>query len=262
MGMEIRLTAFHVAKQLDLKGIRAFLEAKPAAEASSELFYSFPGNRYQYFFNYGIIVFCGYSQEEMEGAIETASSYMRFAVSHTTRDEFAILYEEDAGMRFEFHRVILGTLTDEVFRIVMLNLAQSLALDYYVNTAENLLMEIKGFTNQMERTGNLRIRRKNMMRFLGRALNTQNSIVENIYIFDVPELVWEKEYLDKLHQGLIQHFDLRLRFRGVEYMMRMIEANLEVFSEILNQRESNLLEIIIILLILVEVFDLFITKFL
>ncbi len=101
-----------------------------------------------------------------------------------------------------------------------------------------------------------------MMRFLGRALNTQNSIVENIYIFDVPELVWEKEYLDKLHQGLIQHFDLRLRFRGVEYMMRMIEANLEVFSEILNQRESNLLEIIIILLILVEVFDLFITKLL
>lgn len=260
MGMEITLTAFHVAKQLDLKGIRTLLE-KPSAETSSELFYSFSGNRHQYYFNYGVIVFCGYTNEEMEGAIQTVSPHFRFAVSHVTRDEFAILHEAEAAMRFEFHRVILGTLTDEVFRVVMFNLAQSVALDYYGNTAENLLMEIKGFTNQMERTGTLRIRRKNMMRFLGRALNTQNSIVENIYIFDVPDLVWENEYLDKLHQGLIQHFDLRIRFRGVEYMMRMIEANLDVFSEILNQRESSILEIIIILLILVEVVDFFLKKF-
>jgi uncharacterized Rmd1/YagE family protein len=261
MGMEITLSAFHVAKQLDLKGIRTVLD-KPAAEASSELFYSFPGNRYQYYFNYGIVVFCGYTDEEMENALKAVSPFFRFGVSHVTRDEFGVLHEEGVGMRFEFHRVILGTLTDEVFRIVMFNLAQSVALDYYANTAENLLMEIKGFTNQMERKGTLSIRRKNMMRFLGRALNTQNSIVENIYIFDVPDLVWENEYLDKLHQGLIQHFDLRTRFRGVEYMMRMIDANLEVFSEILNQRESSLLEIIIILLILVEVIDFFISKFL
>lgn len=260
MGKEITLTAFHVAKQLDLKGIRAIMD-RPVSEGSSELFYAFPDNRYQYYFNYGLIVFCGYTDDEMEGAIQTVGPYMRFAVTHTTRDEFGILQEAGAGIRFEFHRVILGRLTDEVFRIAMFNLAQSVALDYYGNTAENLLMEIKGFTNQMERTGTLRIRRKNMMRFLGRALNTQNSIVENIYIFDVPDLVWENEYLDKLHQGLIQHFDLRTRFRGVEYMMRMIEANLEVFSEILNQRESSLLEIIIILLILVEVVDFFINKF-
>ncbi|HLT80648.1 MAG TPA: RMD1 family protein [Cyclobacteriaceae bacterium] len=260
MGKEITLTAFHVAKQLDLKGIRTAL-GKPVAEQSSELFYSFPDNRYQYYFNYGVIVFCGYTDEEMRDAMQTVEHYSRYSVSHISRDEFAILHDADASTRFEFHRVILGTLADEVFRIVMFNLAQSVALDYYANAAENLLMEIKGFTNQMERKGTLSIRRRNMMRFLGRALNTQNSIVENIYIFEVPDLVWENEYLDKLHQGLIQHFELRTRFRGVEYMMRMIEANLEVFSEILNQRESSLLEIIIILLILVEVVDFFIGKF-
>jgi len=44
--------------------------------------------------------------------------------------------------------------------------------------------------------------------------------------------------------------------------LRIIEDNLRVFSEIINQRESSLLEWIIILLILVEVFDLLITKLL
>jgi uncharacterized Rmd1/YagE family protein len=124
------------------------------------------------------------------------------------------------------------------------------------------LTEVRGFAKELEATGKLKISRKNMMRFLGRALNTQNDIAENIYIFDAPELVWDDEYLDKLHQGLIKHFDLRVRFSEIEYTLRIIEDNLSVFREIINQRESNILELIIIVLILVEVFDLLITKLL
>ena len=100
------------------------------------------------------------------------------------------------------------------------------------------------------------------MRFLGRALNTQNDIAENIYIFDAPDQVWDDEFLDKFYQGLMKHFDLRVRFSEIEYTLRIIEDNLTVFREIIHQRESSLLEYIIILLILVEVFDLLITKIL
>jgi uncharacterized Rmd1/YagE family protein len=74
--------------------------------------------------------------------------------------------------------------------------------------------------------------------------------------------VWDDEYLDKLNQGLMKHFDLRVRFSEIEYTLKIIENNITVFREIINQRESNLLEYIIILLILVEVFDLLITKLL
>jgi uncharacterized Rmd1/YagE family protein len=74
--------------------------------------------------------------------------------------------------------------------------------------------------------------------------------------------VWDDEYLDRLHIGLMKHFDLRLRFSEIEYTLQIIENNLRVFREITHQRESNTLEWIIILLILVEVFDLFISKLL
>ena len=101
-----------------------------------------------------------------------------------------------------------------------------------------------------------------MMRFLGKALNTQNEIAENIYIFDAPDQVWDDEFLDKLHQGLMKHFDLRVRFSEIEYTLKIINDNLSIFREIINQRESSLLELIIIVLILVEIVDLFITKLL
>ena len=74
--------------------------------------------------------------------------------------------------------------------------------------------------------------------------------------------MWDNEYLDGLNKGLMKHYDLRIRFSEIEYTLRIIEDNLRVFREISAQRVSNTLEWIIILLILVEVFDLLISKLL
>lgn len=262
MSQTVKLSAFLVANQLDIKGIKSFLDIKPLADSSSELYYGFSGGKYQYYFNYGVVVFAGYSEDEMKYAVKTVSPYQKNPLTLWLRDDHELRLGETSDVSFDFDQVVLGRLDEKVIRIAMFNLAQSVALDYYHEVTENLLTEVKGFANQLEITGKLKISRKNMMRFIGRALNTQNEIAENIYIFDAPELVWDDEYLDKLHQGLMKHFDLRVRFSEVEYTLRIIEDNLSVFREIIHQRESSILEYIIIILILVEVFDLIITKLL
>lgn len=256
---QVKLSALLVANQLDLKGIKAFLELKPIADTSSELFYSFGPDKYQYYFNYGVIVFSGHTDEEIKLAIKAIHSFHRNPLPTWLRDDHEITVE-NGDLKFEFNRVVVNRLDAKVYRIAMFNIAQSVALDRYHEITENLLTEIRGFTNHLETTGKLKISRKNMLKFIGKALNTQNDIADNIYIFDAPELVWDDEFLDKLHQGLMKHFDLRVRFSEIEYTMRIIEDNLSVFREISHQRESNTLEWIIILLILVEVFDLFISK--
>ena len=262
MAKTVKLSAFLVANQLDIKGIKTFLDIKPLADSSAELFYAFGDEKYQYYFNFGVMVFAGYSEDEMKYAVKTVQSYQRNPLQIWLRDDHNIKVEEGSATSFEFDELIVGKLDFKVIRIAMFNLAQSVALDYYHDVTENLLGEVKGFANELERSGKLKISRKNMMRFIGRALNTQNDIAENIYIFDAPDLVWDDEFLDKLHQGLMKHFDLRVRFSEIEYTLRIIEDNLSVFREIIHQRESSILEYIIILLILVEVFDLIITKFL
>ncbi|HEY9045308.1 MAG TPA: RMD1 family protein [Ohtaekwangia sp.] len=263
MPLPVKLSAFLVANQLDIKGIKTFLDIKPLADSSSELYYHFGNGKYQYYFNYGVVVFAGYNEDEMKWAIKTIAGFQKSPSLNWLRDDHELQCEEGrSDIAFDFDRVVLGRLDDRVIRIAMFNLAQSVALDYYHGVGETLLTEVKGFANQLELTGKLKISRNNMMRFIGKALNTQNEIAENIYIFDAPDLVWDDEYLDKLHQGLMKHFDLRVRFSEIEYTLRIIEDNLSVFREIINQRESSLLEYIIIVLILVEVFDLLITKIL
>ncbi len=262
MSQTVKLCAFLVANQLDIKAIKSFLEIKPLADSSSELFYGFGVGKYQQFFNYGVIVFSGYTEEEMRWGIKTVAAFQKNPMTSPLRDEFQIRVEEGMESSFDFSEAVLGKIDDKVIRIAMLNLAQSVSLDYYHDVSENLLTEVKVFTSQLELTGKLKISRNNMRKFLGKALNTQIDIAENIYIFDAPELVWDDEYLDKLNQGLMKHFDLKVRFSEIEYTLRIIEDNLAVFREIIHQRESNTLEYIIIVLILVEVFDLIINKFL
>jgi uncharacterized Rmd1/YagE family protein len=262
MPQTVKLSAFLVSSQLDIKGIKSFLDIKPLADSSSELYYKFSNDKYQYFFNFGVMVFTGYTEDEMKWAIKAVHAHQRNPFPNWLRDDHEICVQEGSDMIFNFDELIVDKLDDKVMRIAMFILGQSVAIDDYHNVTENLLTELKSFATQLEQTGKLKISRKNMMRFLGRALNTQNEIAENIYIFDAPDQVWDDEYLDKLYQGLMKHFDLRVRFSEIEYTLKIINDNLSIFREIINQRESSLLELIIIVLILVEIFDLFLTKLL
>ena len=182
----IKLTALVVANQLDLKGVKAFLDLKTLADSSSELLYSFGGDKYQYYFNYGVMVFAAHSEEEMKVAVRAVAPYLKSPNEQWLRDDHEITVQE-GELEFEFDRLIVDHLDAKVSRIAMFNLAQSVALDYYHQITENLLTEIRGFSRDLELSGKLSINRKNMLKFIGRALNTQNDIADNIYIFDAPE---------------------------------------------------------------------------
>lgn len=261
MEATVRLSAILIAKQLDIKGIKTVFPQKPIADNSLELLYALDNDKYICFYSYGIVTFKGYSEEEIQTSIEAIKPYT-IKSSQWLRDDHDISLTNDEELQFEFDHIIVSRLDSKVIRIAMLNLAQSVALDRYHETMDNLLTEIKGIATELEQSGKLKLNRAKMMKFLGKALNTQNDIAENIYVFDAPDLVWDDEFLDKFHQGLMKYFDLRVRFSEVEYTLRIIKDNLSVFREISSQRESHLMELIIIILILFEVFDLIISKFL
>ena len=100
----------------------------------------------------------------------------------------------------------------------------------------------------------------NLKKYIGRTLNLKNRITENFYIFDSPDETWEDENLSKLDTGLKKTFDLQTRFRTIQEGLGIVKENLELFKDILQYRNSTLLEWIIIALIFVEVLNLFFEK--
>jgi required for meiotic nuclear division protein 1 len=253
----IKITAFYIAESIKIKAVKQNLTATLAAETSSDLLYKLDSGALMYIFEFGVVVFANFSEIEMSQHIVFLQPYC-VAPENKMRENFEIKHGN--ALKFNFNTIEVPELNDDVAKIVMYNTAQSVALDHYEESADKLLSEVKGFTTQLEKTGTMKISRKNMLRFIGKALNDKNSIVENLYIFDNPDSVWEDKNLNEIHRGLVKQFDITQRFREIEYTFKVIEDNLVVFRELYMHRESAMLEWIIIVLILIEIIDLFVSK--
>ncbi len=256
----MRLSAFFIGENIDLPRLKTDFAGELLEENPSELFYRLDGSAYLFAFDFGVAVFANLGDTDISTNLAFLANYVKIPAREKLRDDFEV--EEDAGksLKFTFDSLIVPTLDDRVLQITMLNLAQSVALDHYSKEAEQLLDEVHQDANYLEKTGKLRLSRKEMMRNIGKTLNSKNRIAVNLYIFDSPDLTWDDPYLDKIHTGLVRAFDLPSRFREVEHTTQIVDDNLKTFLQLSQHRESSTLEWIIILLICIEVGNLILSK--
>ncbi len=256
----MKITAFYIAEQLNLKQLRENYTASLLQENPSELFYRVDADTYFYAFDYGAVVFANMPDIDMSKNLALLQAYCTNPQADKIRDDFEIMLSKSEQPVFHFDNLAVPLIDENVTKIAMLNTAQSVAMDFYDQRANILLSEVRNFTNQLEIEGSIRISRKNMLRFIGRMLNDKNKVIENLFIFDSPDQVWDDEYLDKVHRGLVRTFDLHSRFKEIEYTFKIIEDNLSVFRELYLHRESKQLEWIVIILICIEVLNVFLEK--
>jgi uncharacterized Rmd1/YagE family protein len=256
----MKLSAFHIANSLHLKKLKEAYAGVLLQENPSELFYRLDQDQYCYVFDYGAVVFANMSDVDISKNLEILYHYADQLLPEKIRDDFEITHRPESPLTFGFDELVAPRLDEQVIKIAMLNLGASVTLDFYSTQSEELLSNIRGLAYQMESSGTIRIGQKDLLRFIGRTLNSKNRIVENLYIFDSPEQTWDDEYLDKVHRGLSRTLDPQTRFKEIEYTFKVVEDNLSVFRELFLHRESSKLEWIIIILICIEVFDLLATK--
>jgi len=254
-----KVIAFHIAESIDIKRFRKEFTDTEFYMSSSDIFYANDQDQYLYLLAYGVVVFVGYDELKMSDMIEYLKPLCKNLLAEKMREEFIIntTTNKDA---FEYNEIHISQPNPNVIRIVMLNVAQSVALDYFSKLTEDLLVETTIYTQQLEKYGRIKISIKSLKMFIGKVLNIKNRIADNFYILDSPEETWEDEYLSKIDVGLRKTFDVRIRFREIDYQLQIVRDNLNLFTDLAQHRKSNMLEWVIILLILVEVVNLFLEK--
>jgi len=257
--MNLKIVSFQVADSIDLKQFTTVFKANIHYEDSDELFYHIETYKYLYVFKYGIVSFLGYNETETAHFLQLITPYCKNFIEQRISDEFDI--ETDVStINYGYNKIEIPKPGVEMIRIIMLNASQSVALDHY-NQQTNLLLEETNFHTQvLEKRGKIDLGGIELKKYIGRTLNLKNKIAGNLYIFDSPEETWEDENLNKLDIGLKKTFDLQSRFRTIQEGLQIVKENLELFKDLLQYRNSVVLEWVIILLILVEVINLLIEK--
>jgi uncharacterized Rmd1/YagE family protein len=254
----IKLEAFQVAEQINLKRFKSDFAAKPHSTSSWEIFYVQENDKYIYVLNYGVVVFANYNHLEKSNFLRFLKPYLDKPVELEFNEDIEIEFDQNISKPvFTYNSAILPRIDENVIRITMLNIAQSSALDFYDNLTYQVISNTNTFTGQLEKFGKITVSKKDLLKFIGRTLNVKNSIVDNLYILDDPGIVWDDEYLEQVNKGLKDLFDIQIRFRDLDYKLKIVQDNLTIITDILQHRESRRLELIVIILILIEVMNVF-----
>ena len=254
-----KITAYQVADFIDIKSLKPILDSKLLYRDSSELFYESGVARYLYIFRHGVISFFNYSAEDISTFLKFLDPYCKNLFGESFSDEF-LVEVNSAQNRISHNKIEIESDNPGILRMIMLNVSQSVSLDYYSFQTEKLLEATNSYTQLLERKGRLSISGNRLKKFIGRTLLLKNRIVENLYIFDSPPETWENEQLDKLNNELKKSFDLQERFRDVSEGLQIVKDNLELFKDILQYRNSSLLEWVVIVLIAIEVVNFLVEK--
>ena len=255
----LKVSSFQIADSIDIKTFKNIFTAELLYADSDEMFYRTDADQFIYIFKYGIVSFFNYNELQIASFIQLITSYSKNLLDAKLSEEFEIETNADQ-MKLGYNKIELTSLDSNVLRLIMLNVSQSVALDHYSQMTNVLLEETNYHTQILERKGRMGLTGINLKKYIGRTLNIKNRITANLFIFDSPEETWEDESLNKLDDGLKKTFDLQARFRTILEGLGIVKENLELFKDILQYRNSTLLEWIIIILILVEVLNLFFEK--
>lgn len=255
--MEYKVIAYHLNTRIDLRAFRLASRYSLLKREHSFLLFEVEKQGYIYLKDYGSIVFLNCSSILEKQVFELLQLPNANEEGLLTESYTVCLGD---SIEVDFDKIQVQELSINVAHIIVLNMAQSVALKYYLYTTAALHENTLIYAKQLEKTGEIKLSKKQMRVFIGKTMNLKNSIAENLFIFDSSDLAWSNENLSKLDYQIKDELDIVNRHNGIQYNLNVIKENLDLFKDILQHKYSSMLEWIIIILILFEVAQVIIEK--
>lgn len=255
----LHVVAYQIADNIDVRAFRGANKESIYRYDADELFYKTGELDFVYVFKYGVVCFLNYAEEARKAFLQRMNPFCKNVFEQPLSEEFEVESNAQEN-KFGFNKIEIVKPDIEVLRLIMLNVSQSVSLDYYSELTNGLQEETHSHTLALERRGRLNISGKNLKMYIGKTLNLKNRIAENLYIFDSPPETWEDENLSRIDLGLKKTFDLQERYRDIREGLEIIGENLELFKDLLQYRNSTVLEWIVIILVALEVINLIIKE--
>lgn len=258
--MKLPVLAYHIGQRIDLEALRAKFQGEIEKEESSFLLYKLSDQSFIYFKDFGSVVFLNCKDQQIYNTLQFLG-VTRIDMDDFPEEKFDIEVVSEQ-LKVEFDTVIVPYFDEDVAHIIMLNLAQSVAMFYYSNEVYTLIENNKQYLEQLQNSGKVKLSHRKMREIIGKTMNLKHKIAENLYIFETPELAWNEEDLSVLDSKLKKELEIKVRHDDLQRHIDTIKESLDLFKDLLQHRHSSQLEWIIILLILFEVIQVITEKLL
>eukprot|EP01018_Ginkgo_biloba_P013212 Gb_00764 [translate_table: standard] len=212
-------------------------------------------NRHMVVFQYGSVVFFNFVDQEEEGYLQIVRKYASGLLSEMIKDDYAIVEKPslDTWMQGGHDHIVLKRFDIDGIRTIGSVLGQSIALDHFVRQVDGMVREFTDLNRGMEKTGTFTMKRKKLLQLVGKANSNLSDVILKLGLFERSDVAWKNAKYAELWEYLQDEYELTQRFGSLDFKLKFVEHNVRFFLEILHNRRSDFLELLVIILLSVAI---------
>jgi len=202
---------------------------------------------------FGAIVFCDVPPQRQEAEVARLRQRFQQLAAPVVQERFAVRVDPAAKIAVTESLLTIDRLTPERAGVVAHTVAQSAAMEYYEQIADQMFGETGAMVDRLEQSGTVSPRTRPLHRFIGRAIGIRSEVLAVLHLLDRPDATWEDPAMDRIYEDLRTEFDLADRFGALETKLRSVQEALELVLDVARDRRLVLLDVSVVLLIVIEV---------
>ncbi|XP_051120196.1 protein RETARDED ROOT GROWTH-LIKE [Andrographis paniculata] len=216
---------------------------------------------YMVVFQYGSIVLFNVRDHEVDGYLKVVERHASGLLPEMRKDEYEVREKPTLNTWMEggLDYIMLQYLNIDGIRTIGSVLGQSIALDYYVRQVDGMVAEFTDINRGMEKTGTFTMERKKLFQLVGKANSNLADVILKLGLFERSDIAWKDAKYAQIWEYLRDEFELTQRFASLDFKLKFVEHNIRFLQEIMQNRKSDFLEWLIIILIgaeiLISVYD-------
>jgi uncharacterized Rmd1/YagE family protein len=212
-------------------------------------------------FRYGVTVFFNVSPVEEVAFLSHLGPLVANAYETPETEEVEIRIDPGAKEGVKGGAVYLENAEIERLQLIADVLSKSVTLALYESRLAAGLDRIEPFAMELERTGRIAGKAKDLVRDIGAMLLSEQRMVGRAEMLEKPETLWDHPALEGLFARLEDEFEIRERYGVLERKLTLISHTAQTLLELLQNRHALRVEWYIVILIAAEIclslYDLF-----
>lgn len=248
---EFSLEAYYLAKEVLLDKVTEKLEKNLIGKRREFLTYLLGPHEFLFVFSFGAVVFVNADKNTQDAIKKSLSKFLRSPVKKTPYHESYVLRESDK-LNVGEDVADLPVVDAGEIEIAARILGQSAALEYIEDLSDEILSNIGSINSSLEK-GRFPQSSRPVLQLFAQNNNITQFVISKLALLDKPDITWDNKQLEILFSQLADLFELRSRFRNVEYKITFARQNSEFMLTALQSRRGNFLEAIIIILIAIDI---------
>lgn len=254
MSTVYAVEAYSYASRFTLQTVKGwFPEDIPVRSTKTQFIVEFNHDKLLYVFDFGALVFINVPDAERARTVASISSKLTHEPHPPLRETFLVEVRPEVPIEVRFDRVVVPKIAASTLDVIATVLAQSVAIDYYDEDVQQILNRIGDVARDVARRGRHLGGTGDFVKFIGAAIASQVEMIAAISLLDKPDLTWENETADKLHDKLRSNLEIPERYKAIEIKLTTIRDSLQTLIEFSQTRRMLFLEASVVFLIVLEV---------